>query len=126
MFSIDYDNSSKEIVNKIYNYMLDKGMDFVKYNETDSSPYARLRSGTSIGFRKRSKWNKKGIVFFCAKDEVDKNALCVKLNISAYDNRDKDRPYALFIPVDKFEKAVEILCTNQENMKLFTSDKLLS
>ena len=109
MFEIDKELSSKEIVQKIYNYTVSKGL-VVKRNciDTDSSPYFVLEDDTSISYRKTSrKWNQKGIVFFCSKDGRIKDILVTKYSLSVLDNSsDMLRPYAVFIPTEMFESII--------------------
>jgi hypothetical protein len=117
MFILKKDCKTIETVNQMYEYMLEKGLKFKYYGEGDSSPYAKLKGDTSIGYRIRSKWNKKGIVFFCAADEIDKDRISKELNLDVHDNsKDRYRPYAIFIPEEKFEKAVDILRQNPKNI----------
>ena len=109
MFELDNELSSKEIVKKMYNYVVSKGVN-IKKNciDTDSSPYFILEDDTSISYRKTSrKWNQKGIVFFCSRDGRIKDILVTKHNLSVLDNSsDTLRPYAVFIPTDMFESII--------------------
>ena len=57
----------------------------------------------------------KGIVFFCSKDRVDRDALEKELGLAVEDNNDSERPYAIFIPDEKFEQATYILLKNERN-----------
>lgn len=73
--------------------------------------------GKSLIYRGgRNKWNKIGLVFFCSKDKEDRNNLVTKLQLVAEDNSDKARPYAVFIPDQMVEAALEILMSNTTNM----------
>lgn len=109
MFEIDNELSSREIVQKVYDYAVSKGIGVVKNCiETDSSPYFILADDTSISYRKSArKWNQKGIVFFCAEDGRIKDILVTKYNLDVYDNSsDTLRPYAIFIPIESFEDII--------------------
>lgn len=117
IFSVNDNNATK--VRKMYEYMVKEGFEFRKPNFADSSPYAIMSNNTAIGYRARSQWNKKGIVFFCSNDEVDKNALVSKLRAEVYDNsKDSARPYAIFIPDEQFEEAVSILKNARNNEEI--------
>lgn len=117
MFILKKECKTAETVEQIYNYMLDRGLKFRLYGNSDSSPYAILNSETSVSYRTRSKWNKKGIVLFCAKDGVDMNNIVNELCLTVYDNgNDAERPYAIFVNESDFEKVVEILKRNSRNV----------
>lgn len=117
MFILDKSGKTIVQVRQMYEYMVNAGLNFpLGLADSSSPPYAILRSGTSIGYRTRSKWGKTGIVFFCSEDEVDKEALVKELNLQVDDNSaDPDRPYAIFIPETIFEQAVQILLQNPRN-----------
>ena len=118
MFVLKKECRTSETVDQIYQYMVNKGLEFKTSANIDSSPYYVLKSGTSIGYRLRSKWNMTGIVLFCAADGTDMKNIKNTLNLKVFDNiKDKYRPYAIFIPEDLFEDAVDILKKNPENMK---------
>lgn len=118
MFLLKKECKTSETVDQMYQYMVDKGLEFKPSANVDSSPYYVLRSGTSIGYRLRSKWNMTGIVFFCSADGIDMENIMNTLKLKVFDNsNDKYRPYAIFIPEDLFEDAVDILKKNPENMK---------
>ena len=111
---------SREIIGSLVNHMESKGLVFKKVNLNDSSPYAILASGTSIGYRTRSKWGKTGIVFFCSSDGVDAKNISNTLNITIDDNSsDSSRPFALFIPNTMVENAITILTHNPVNTGLY-------
>ncbi len=116
-------DSNKEVIRKVSDYMSSKGFVFKKINLSDSSPYAILQNGTSLGYRPgKNKWNKHGFVFFCSKDGKDMNLLQTELGIRPDDNStDGSRPYAMFIPNGKLEKAIDILGKNPD---LFYSSSL--
>lgn len=115
MFILDTSGKTINQVMQIYKYMVDKGLYFEHTGFEDSSPYAILGGGSSIGYRTRSKWNKTGIVFFCT--EEDKDNLVHELNLQVDDNStDIDIPYAIFIPTVTFEHAVEVLKNNPRNI----------
>lgn len=120
----EYDTTQSK-VKKMYEYMKDRGLEFSSVNLTDSSPYAILKNKTSIGYRDTSKWGKRGIVFFCARDGIDKNSLVSSLGLSVEDNStDRVRPFAVFIPDQKFEAAVAILLNNANSASAYkTSNK---
>ena len=116
MFILKKGCRTAETVNQLYEYMIEAGLKCRLYGKNDTSPYVILNSETSIGYRIRSKWNQKGIVLFCAADEVDKNNIVNELNLAVCDNSsDPYRPYAIFIPENKFEKVVELLKLNSIN-----------
>ncbi len=108
-------DSNNEVIRKVSDYMSSKGFVFKKINLSDSSPYAILQNGTSLGYRTgKNKWNKQGIVFFCSKDGKDMNCLRNGLGIEPGDNStDAARPYAMFIPDGKLEDAIDLLKNNQ-------------
>lgn len=117
MFILKKGCKTAETVDQMYKYMLDRGLKFRLYGNADSSPYAILNSETSVGYRIRSKWNKKGIVFFCAKDAIDMNNIVNELHLTVDDNsNDEERPYAIFVNGSDFEKVVEILKRNPKNV----------
>lgn len=115
MFILNKSGKTIVQVKQMYNYMIKEGLRFSSTGFTDSSPYAILGSGTSIGYRIRSKWGKKGIVFFCSADGIDMNALVNKMGLIVDDNSDSERPFAIFIPENRFEEAVKILSQNPYN-----------
>lgn len=107
---------SRKIISNLVAHMESKGLQFKKINLDDNSPYAILNSGTSIGYRTKSKWNKTGVVFFCSKDKVDSDNISRILNLEIDDNKtDSARPYALFVPDSKVEQAISILAQNPTN-----------
>ena len=46
---------SRQIISDLIEYMKKKGLVFKTINLEDSSPYAILASGTSVGYRNKSK-----------------------------------------------------------------------
>ena len=111
---IDKDDSSRNIVSKLINYMEESGICFRKIDLLDTSPYAILSSETSIGYRKKPRnWNKTGIVFMCV--DLDAQNLSKGLSLPIDINNDRKRPNAVFVPDNLFEKAVDILKMNPEN-----------
>lgn len=108
---INKSEKSSIIVKHLYDYMTSEGFEFSIVATDDSSPYAILRNNTSVSFRKYSrKWKSKGIVMFCAADGRDKERLKNGLGLKVENNEgDPARPYAVFIPDELFEKAVELL-----------------
>lgn len=116
MFILNKSGKTIVPVKQMYEYMTKAGLRFVHDGFGDNSPYAILGSGTSIGYRVRSKWGKKGIVFFCSEDGIDKDGLVENLHLDVEDNSaDPERPYAIFIPETEFENAVAILMKNSRN-----------
>lgn len=116
---IDRTDTTENIVKTMYEYMLNEGFKFDSKWFRGSSSYAILGGKTSIGYRAKSKkWPETGIVFFCAKDGIDMRSLERGLGLKVYDDNDKDptRPYAVFVPDDKFEMAVELLRNNPNNI----------
>lgn len=109
MFEIDNELSSREIVQKMYDLIVGKGI-AVKKNciEADTSPFFVLVDNTSVSYRKNArKWKQKGIVFFCARDGRIKDILVTKYNLDVCDNSsDTLRPYAIFIPIELFEDII--------------------
>ena len=106
---------SKRIVSELAEYMKGQGLTFKKINLEDSSPYAILTGKSSIGFRKSSKWNKTGIVFFCT--ETDARRINSELQIPLDDNStDTSRPYAIFVRDSLVADVVRVLKTNPANM----------
>lgn len=114
MFVLDMGRNSLGKIEQMHTFFEEHGVKIRKKYVQDSSPYFIIGSGTSISYRTRSKWNQKGIVFFCT--EEDKNNLVEGLGVKAYDNSsDSDRPYAIFLSNKHFEEAVEILLKNSAN-----------
>lgn len=115
MFFITDDMNAEQIVREMYNYMIERGIGFRRFN-VNNTPRAILKGKTSIGYRKHSKHGQSGIVFYCYKDEVDKNALINAFDLTVYDNSETCRPYALYISATQFEEAVEVLRRNDFNL----------
>lgn len=115
MSIINEEKRNDEIVRDMYEFMSNKGIAFKGIN-TNGTPTATLKGETGIGYRRWSKHKEKGVVIYCAKDEIDKNALVRELNLTVYDNGDTARPYALYIPIERFEEAVDILSKNDFNL----------
>lgn len=116
MFILNINGKASVQVEQMYNYMIKAGLHFESTCFSDSSPYAILGSGTAIGYRTRSKWGKKGIVFFCSSDGVDMNALVNKMGLLVDDNSARpERPFAIFVPETRFEEAVVLLLQNPAN-----------
>lgn len=105
-------DSAEDIVKKITDHMRKMGFVFKSVNLCGNSSYAILINNTSIGYRTRSKWNKTGVVFFCGSDGIDSYNLSQRLDIIPEKNEDKARPYAIFVPKEKIEEAIEVLSLN--------------
>ena len=105
---------SRRIVGELTEYMKGQGLIFKKINLEDSSPYAILTGKSSVGFRKSSKWNKTGIVFFCT--ETDARRIHSELQLPLDDNStDASRPYAIFVRDGLVVDVVRILKMNPAN-----------
>ncbi len=116
MFVLNKTERTSGMVRQLQDFMVERGIRINMENYDDSSPYFILMSGTGVGYRIRSKWGEKGIVLFCAADGIDMALLSDGLGLKVYDNLDEARPYAIFIPVEKFEKAVGLLKRNGANV----------
>lgn len=104
------------IVEDLVKYMEQKGLIFKSKNINGPSPYAILSNLTSVGYRRKARNGKSGVVFYCSKDRTDMLNLTQKLGIEADYNNDAARPYAVFIPDNMIEDAIEILTLNLDNM----------
>lgn len=86
--------NAEQIVRKINDYMVERGIAFRTLN-TNNTLRAILNGGTSTGYKKSSKHNQSGVVFYCYKDEIDKNALAKSFNLTVYENSKPCRPFTL-------------------------------
>ncbi len=107
---------SRRIVSELAEYMKGQGLAFESINLEDSSPYAILTGKSSVGFRKRSKWNKAGIVFFCTKE--DAHRIQSELQLTLDDNStDVVRPYAIFVKEGLVYDVIKVLKMNSANIR---------
>ena len=105
---------SRRIVSELAEYMKGQGLTFKSINLEDSSPYAILTGKSSVGFRKNSKWNKTGIVFFCT--ETDAQRIHSELRLPLDDNSsDASRPYAIFVRDGLVADVIRVLKMNPAN-----------
>lgn len=121
---IDKDEDSASIVSKLMKYMVARGLKFneKEVNLEDSSPYAVLKGGTSLGYRKKkaltpgsrrlSEFNK--IVLFCTEDDKDLIERYMH-KIDLGNKNDKYRPYCFGFDISEFEQAVSLLLRNPRN-----------
>ena len=116
MFVFNKTKYTSGMVRQLQNYMKERGLRINTENYDDSSPYFIIMSGTGVGYRTRSKWGEKGIVLFCAADGIDMALLSDGLGLKVYENQEKERPYAIFVPVELFEQAVGLLKRNGVNV----------
>lgn len=118
MVIINESQRNGQIVVRLSEYAKSKGLLFNERRNglSDSSPYYLLRGGSSLSYRKQSrKWPEKGIVVFAT--DTDAKNLKRELGLRIYDNsKDRDRPNAVFIPKDQFDKAIDVLKMNKANI----------
>lgn len=111
VFSVDFESNSRTIVTKCADYMKGENLIFTSENPYDNCPYYILKGKTSVGYRKGE-----GIVLYCAKDEIDKNAIVAQMGKKVLPNSEATRPYKIVFTSEEFPQAVEILTQNSKNM----------
>lgn len=102
-------DSAENIVSELIRYMEARGLVFSSKSIKGSSSYGILKGKTSIGYRHE------GIVLFCAKDEIDKNAIASELKLPVFNNSEGTRPYKIVLDENGFIQAVEVLLRNDNN-----------
>ncbi len=121
MFIIPFGNVA-DIVGQMRDYMYESGIAIREANLKDTSPYAIMKGGSSINYRtepktpsKRRKYPASGILFCC--NENDYNLLNSIDGIKTFPHKEKNRPYAVFIPDNKLDEAIEQLKKNPQNVR---------
>ena len=124
IISISSKEKSRDIVIKLISYMRARGIKFDEdqINLEDSSPYAVLNGGSSVGYRKqmaltpgsRKRTSINRIVLYC--NDIDSCRIEDNMEKVDLENlRDEDRPHCYTFENSEFSRVVTLLMENEEN-----------